>query len=332
MWTFGRKSANTGFAPADAKSDGYRGVFLIMQTPFLESLEVDELSLRKEVDFLAQCGVHGMVWPVAASESTALSYKERLKYAEVIVKENAGRTPVVVGVTACNKFEAAEYAEHAEKIGADAIIALAQNDGMPTDPIMFGEYMDAITSVCHLPLMVQTAMPGHGSALSPEYLLELAQKHPTFRCVKEEQMGFGPLPWRISVYEKKGNGRLTVMAGAGARNLMNEMERGSGGTMPGAGFADIQVRIWDSFHLGKKDEARELFAKMLMMAVLEQSTGYVLQKEILRRRGIFETTLMRSTRRPLMDEGDLAELDAIFATLRPYFCVGEYSYGRAAGV
>jgi len=330
MWKFGRKSTDEASVSGNPKADGYRGVFIIMQTPFLDSLEVDERSLRKEVDFLAQCQVHGMVWPVAASESTALSYKERLKYAEVIVKESAGRTPVVIGVTAPNKFEAAEYAEHAGKIGADAIIALAQNDGMPTDPLMFGEYMEAITSACRLPVMVQTAMPGHSSALSPDYLLELAQKHPTFRYVKEEQMGFGPLPWRMTVYEKKGKGRLTAMAGAGARNLMNEMERGSGGTMPGAGFADVQVRIWERFHVGQKSEARELFGKMLMMAVLEQSTGYVLQKEILRRRGIFETTLMRSTRRPLMDEGDLAELDAIFEVLKPYFCVNEYKYSCAA--
>src|SRR5204863_680971 len=40
--------------------------------------------------------------------------------------------------------------------------------------------------------------------------------------------------------------------------------------MPGAGFADIQAQIWDWFQEGKKKEARDLFAKMLMMAVLEQ--------------------------------------------------------------
>jgi 4-hydroxy-tetrahydrodipicolinate synthase len=299
-----------------------------MQTPLLDSLAIDEESLRKEVDFLVGCGVHGMVWPAAASELTALSHKERLKYAEAIVEEADGRTPVVIGVTACNKFEVTEYAQHAQKTGADAILTLPQNDGSPTDPAMFAEYMDAITSACDLPLFVQTAMPGHGSALSPDFLLELAQKYPTFQCVKEEQMGFGPLPWRISYYEKKGNRRLTAMAGAGARNLMSEMERGSGGTMPGAGFADIQVRIWESFQLGRKDEARDLFAKMLMMAVLEQSTGYVLQKEILRRRGIFATTLMRCTRRPLMDEGDLAELNAIFSTLRPYLRVKDCGCSR----
>lgn len=225
MWRFSGKSRNVEGIAEDTPKSNYRGVFIIMQTPFLESLAIDEESLRKEVDFLVRCGAHGMVWPVAASELTALSQKERLKYAEVIVQEAGGRTPVVIGVTACNKFEAVDYAEHAHKIGANAMLALPQNDGSPTDPTMFTEYVDAIMSASNLPLFVQTAMPGHGSALSPDFLLELAARYPAFQYVKEEQIGFGPLPWRISYYEKKGSGRLTVMAGAGARNLMNEMER-----------------------------------------------------------------------------------------------------------
>jgi hypothetical protein len=60
---------------------------------------------------------------------------------------------------------------------------------------------------------------------------------------------------------------------------------------------------------------------MLMMAVLEQHTGYVLQKEILRRRGVFRTVVMRSTRKFSMDKGDMRELDDIFEVLRPYFRV-----------
>jgi hypothetical protein len=71
----------------------------------------------------------------------------------------------------------------------------------------------------------------------------------------------------------------------------------------------------------KVKEARDLFGKMLMMAVLEQNVTYVIQKEILRRRGVFKTTWMRNTRKFAMDAGDLRELDDIFELLRPYFRV-----------
>jgi hypothetical protein len=58
-----------------------------------------------------------------------------------------------------------------------------------------------------------------------------------------------------------------------------------------------------------------------MMAVLELEVSYVVQKEILRRRGIFRTVRMRNTSKFAMDAGDLRELDEIFDVLRPYFRV-----------
>jgi dihydrodipicolinate synthase/N-acetylneuraminate lyase len=299
--------------PATAAAKTYQGVFIIMQTPFHESLEVDGESLRKETDFLVRCGVHGMVWPAGAGETATLSFAERVRFAPVVVKEARGRTPVLIGVHGVNKFEAAEYARHAEKIGADAILALSQTDGS-NDPEILTEYFTAITEASKLPLFIQVTSP----ALTVDFLISLARKLPTFRYVKEEM---SPVPKRVTRYVNEAKGLLTPMTGGGSRNLLNEMARGSQGTMPGAGFADIQAQIWDWYAGGRKKEARDLFGKMLQMAVLEQETTYVVQKEILRRRGIFRTIVMRGTRKSTMDAGDLKELDEIFDILRPYFRV-----------
>jgi dihydrodipicolinate synthase/N-acetylneuraminate lyase len=300
-------------AAANGVKEPFQGVFIIMQTPFLDNLEVDGESLRKEADFLVRCRVYGMVWPAGAGETSTLSHDERLKFSQGVVEATAGRVPVAIGVHANNKFEAAAYARHAEKIGADAMLALSQTDES-TDPQILTEYFTAIAEASKLPLIIQVSNP----ALSVDFLIALAKKLPTFRYVKEEQK---PVPKRIDRYVAEAQGLLTPMTGGGSRNLMNELARGSRGTMPGAGFADIQAQIWDWFQEGKKKEARDLFAKMLMMAVLEQHTGYVLQKEILRRRGVFRTVVMRSTRKFSMDKGDMRELDDIFEVLRPYFRV-----------
>jgi len=311
--TFLGAAAASAARPGAAAGEPFAGVFIIMQTPFHESLEIDEESLRKETDFLVRCGVHGMVWPAGAGETAALSFNERIRYAETIVREARGRTPVLIGVHAPNKFEAAEYARHAGKIGATGMLALSQTDGS-ADPDILTEYFTAITSASKLPLCIQVS----SSALTVDYLIALARKLPAFRYVKEEQ---APVPKRVTRYVNEAKGLLTPMTGGGSRNLMNEMARGSRGTMPGAGFADIQAQIWDWYQQGKKKEARDLFGKMLQMAVLEQQTGYVLQKEILRRRGVFRTIVMRGTRKSTMDAGDLRELDDVFEILRPYFRV-----------
>ncbi len=311
----GTLAASGAFAVSGvaAVKEPWAGAFIIMQTPFLESLEIDTGSLKRETEFLVRCGVQGMVWPAGAGETTELSHDERVKYAQVVVEQARHRTPVLIGVHAPNKFEAAEYARQAERMGADGMLAMSQTDGS-SDLSILTDYFTAIATASKLPLCIQVTSP----ALTVDYLIDLAHKLPTFRYVKEEQ---NPVPERVSRYVKEASGLLVPMTGGGSRNFLNEMARGSRGTMPGAGFADIQAKIWEWYQAGKKKEARDLFAKMLMMAVLELHTGYVLQKEILRRRGVFETVVMRNTRKFSMDSGDLHELDEIFEVLRPYLRV-----------
>lgn len=300
-------------APAASAKEPFQGVFVIMQTPFLENREIDEESLRREADFLVRCRVHGMVWPAGAGETSMLTHQERLRYSRSVVEDVKGRIPVLIGVHGKDKAEAAEYARHAEKIGATAMLALGQTDGTGDLNVLTG-YFTAITTASRLPLFIQVSTP----AMTVDYLIDLARKLPTFRYVKEEQ---AVAPKRVSRYVAEAKGLLTPMTGGGSRNVLTEMARGSRGAMPGAGFADIQAQIWDWRQAGRKKEARDLFGKMLMMAVLELQTGYVLQKEILRRRGVFKTVVMRDTSRGTMDQWDQRELDEIFEVLRPYFRV-----------
>ncbi|MCC7157340.1 MAG: dihydrodipicolinate synthase family protein [Bryobacterales bacterium] len=315
--TFSRRTILT--APLASTLQGqsprhaWEGIFVIMQTPFLQSLEVDEESLRREADFLARGRVHGIVWPAGAGETASLWHAERLKYSEAVVKGAKGRTTVLIGVHGANKFEAMEYAKHAEKIGADGLHALGPSDGT-SDPDILADYFTAIASVSKLPLSIQVSTPG----MTTDFLLRLADQLPTLRILKLEA---GNVPHEVTKVVQERKRALIPSTGGGAMNLMNEMERGSGGTMAGAGFADIQAEIWDLFHAGKKSEAQSLFMKFLLAAVLERRTGYVLQKEILRRRGIFKTITMRTTRRFSMDAADLKELDQIIEMLKPHYRV-----------
>ena len=305
-------AAASGQKPA-SRDKTWEGIFVIMQTPFLQSLEIDEESLRKEADFLARGRVHGIVWPAGAGETTSISYRERLKFSESVVKGAGGRTTVLIGVHGVNKFEAMEYARHAEKVGADGIHALGPGDGS-SDPEILEDYFSAIASVSKLPLSIQVSTPG----MTPDFLMKLGEKLPTFRIAKLESTN---PPHDVTKLVKQGRRHLIPSTGGGAMNLMAEMERNSGGTMAGAGLADIQAEIWDLFHAAKKKEANDLFMRFLPAAVLERRTTYVLQKEILRRRGIFKTVVMRNTRKFNMDADDLRELDGILELLRPFYRV-----------
>jgi 4-hydroxy-tetrahydrodipicolinate synthase len=304
-------------APASASAPQserkWEGVFVIMQTPFLETLEIDEESLRRETDFLARARIPGVVWPAGAGETVSLSFNERMRYSQAVVQEARGRTTVMIGVHGVNKFEAMEYARHAEKIGADGLHALGPSSGNADQDIM-ADYFAAIASVSKLPMCIQVST----AAMTTDFLLKMADKLPTVRILKLE---YGDVSQDVTRVLKERKRLLIPSTGGGAMNLINEMERGSGGTMAGAGFADIQAEIWDLFHAGRKTDAEALFMKFLLSAVLERRTTYVVQKEILRRRGIFRTVVMRNTRRFTMDEQDLRELDRIMELLKPHFRV-----------
>ena len=59
------------------QNESYRGIFTIPPTPFREDGEIDIPSFRRVIEFCIECGAHGLVYPVNASEFTALSDAER---------------------------------------------------------------------------------------------------------------------------------------------------------------------------------------------------------------------------------------------------------------
>src|SRR5580698_8719871 len=115
---------NSNFA---AEGKPLRGLFPIGQTPCTPDNQLDLDCLAAEVKFCNRGGVHGFVWPQIASGWAGLTQKERMEGAEAILAAGkGGKTALVIGVkTAPGELDGAtEYARHAAKNGADAIVSL----------------------------------------------------------------------------------------------------------------------------------------------------------------------------------------------------------------
>ena len=82
---------------------------------------------------------------------------------------------------------------------------------------------------------------------------------PTLRYVKDEAGG-SPLG-RIGQLREQTSDKLKVFTGSHGRTLIDEMQRGSSGSMPAASFADIYAGVWDLWHSGWQHEALDLFEK-----------------------------------------------------------------------
>src|SRR5205085_1159927 len=106
--------------------------------------------------------------------------QERLSGSEVIASAAKRLRPAaVIGVQAQETEEAIVYARHAEKIGADAIIALPPPGNPPADRVL--SYYKAIGRASRLPLFAQTV-----GDISTQSVVNMALEIPTFRYVKDE--------------------------------------------------------------------------------------------------------------------------------------------------
>ena len=133
-----------------------RGAFPIMATPYTESKAIDYEDLAGEVDFMADCGVQGMVWPQSASEYTQLTKDERMKGMEVLAKAAKGKKPaLILGVQGVNTEEMLEYARHAESLQPDAVIAIPPAQGKSLDD--FRAYYTALCETAKRPVFIQTS-------------------------------------------------------------------------------------------------------------------------------------------------------------------------------
>ena len=298
--------------PARAAAKPMRGIFIIMATPFTAGKDVDYEDLATEVGFLDRCGVHGMVWPQLASEYYKLTAEERMRGMEVIAQAAKGRKPaLVLGVQGPNTEAALAYARHADKLGADALIAIPPTEATTLND--FREYYAALARSTKRPLFIQTTGGAKGITPEIEFLVELAKEFPNCGYVKEE---FSPVLERMKQLAGHRPAIKGIFSGAAGRGMMYEMRLGFDGTMPGAPYADIYAQIWNQYQAGQQEKARDLFARLLLMIELEQQIPGT-RPYIMRKRGVFKTTVSRVRDVRLTPEA-MQEIDFHFAALKPY--------------
>jgi dihydrodipicolinate synthase/N-acetylneuraminate lyase len=302
------------WAPVEGGVKSFRGIFAILQTPFTLGDLMDEDDLEREVNFCVRGGAQGLVWPQLYGEFNVLSEAERLRGAEILLRTPRGASAAVIGVQAPNQEMAVRLARHAAEKGADAVISLPPYRGSVTLEAV-ADYYRAIAGAIQLPVFIQNSGGEWGPALPTDFVIRLAEENPRLGYVKEE---ISPVPHRL--WEYVGSGKFHgIFSGNAGRNLLNELARGSSGTMPACEFVDVDVQIYDLAVAGKTPEARALFEKLLPMINLEETYGVGFAKEVLVRRRIFKTAKRRGIHElKVLDSVDEQELEGWWRELAPY--------------
>ena len=286
-------------------SNPLQGIYPILVTPFDQRERVDEDSLRSLVDFTIGAGVHGLGIALG-SEIQKLTEPEREQVIRIVVDQTRGRVPVVVNTGAQASLTAALYTRQAVELGAAAVMCLP-----PAPPVSASEiraYFKAISDAVSVPVFIQDTQ---ATPVPAALIRRIADESERVRYAKVESP---PQPTQVQAAVDASGGLVTVFGGAGGTYLLEELRRGAMGTMPWPSQPETFVRIWELWQAGDERQAVEVhereIAPLAKLATAGIRLGHTIHKELLRRRGVIRSAVVRAPSDPL-DEITRRELDAI---------------------
>ena len=286
-----------------------QGVFSVLPTPFLGNTDLDPASLRRVVDLAIGAGVDGLTALGVTSEVARFTEPERSQVLDIVLKQVAGRVPVVAGTTAEGLRTCIEYSRQAKAAGAAAVmVSPPRAPKLNSDAVV--RHYAGLAEAVDIPIVVQDYPPISGFAMEPWLLARIAREVPAARTIKLEDP---PTPFKTArILEQAGDTPVSIFGGLGGVFLLEELLAGAAGAMTGFAYPEVLVQIVRLFKAGEIDRAGEVFYRFvpLMRFEFQEGIGMAIRKEVLRRRGAVTDPVTRAPGAKL-DSTTLAALDRV---------------------
>ncbi len=282
-----------------------RGVYNILSTPFRDDSGLDEQSLRQLTNATIEMGVDGITILGVAGEAHKLLDQERRRVIEVVMEVNNGRLPIIMGTSREGTEATIEACREAEAAGAAGFMIAPPTFIQPGPGLT--QHYQRIAEATSLPIVLQDYPLVNGVTMTPRAMADLVIAVPSIMTIKLEDV---PTPQRTAQTLELLTGRdVTVLGGLGGMYLLDELRRGSAGTMTGFAYPEVLIQIWQAWNSGDRAEAAAIYYRFLPLLVFEgqPKLGVAIRKEILRRRGLIINATVRQPG-PRLDEGTAAGL------------------------
>ena len=134
-------------------SDGFRGTYTVMITPFDTAGEVDIKALADFTDWQIRSGIHGLIPLGSTGEFLSLTEAERDAVARTVIETAAGRVPVLIGTGNEWTDVVIRESRRAEQLGADGVMIIPPFYSTPTEDELFHHYR-RVAEAISIPIMV----------------------------------------------------------------------------------------------------------------------------------------------------------------------------------
>ncbi len=159
------------------------GVYVVLVTPFTKDGDVDYDGLRKNVRWLAEQGVHGVIPLGSTGEFASLDDDQKERITQTVIAAAGGKIPVVVGSSAETTEKAIYYAKRAKDLGAAGALVLPPWYYTP-DPEEIVHHYTRISEAVDLPIIIYNNPFTSKVDIEPPTVARLAEL-PNIVAIKE---------------------------------------------------------------------------------------------------------------------------------------------------
>ena len=161
----------------------FKGTGIALITPFNEDKSVDFESLERIVKHVIDGGADFLVALGTTSEAPTLTAEEKKQVVHTILRANAGRLPVLLGMGSNNTQAVIDAVNAQDFTGIQGILSVVPYYNKPNQRGMKAHF-EAIADVSPVPVIVYNVPGRVGVNLQAATCVELA-KHPNIIAVKE---------------------------------------------------------------------------------------------------------------------------------------------------
>jgi len=290
-----------------------RGVYSVVQTPLDENNNIDQAIFKREIDWLIECGVKGLVLAMV-SEVMRFSADERRLQWQSALKIINKRVPLIVSVGAESTAIAISLAKSAQADGATALMATPPAIFPATSDEIYTYYSEIIEAV-KIPLIVQDASNYMGQPLDLELYGNLIEKYGTERVQFKPEAK--PVKERAAALQEIAHGQARIFEGQSGIDLLDTHPLGLVGTMPGGEIPWAIIKLWNALESNDLELAKSIHNLVSRLVAFQQNIdGYVaVEKYLLVKQGIFESVRQRGPVRTILSSEVKIEIDQIFEKL-----------------
>lgn len=293
-----------------------RGLWGVLATPFTgPALDVDEHSLRGEVELFGRVPVTGLVVLGVFGEGAALDSDEQTRVVRAVVGA-APRTPLVVGLSGRATAVATEQARTAVSAAGEHLAGLMVQMNS-ADPDVLVAHLTAVHDATGAGIVVQDYPEASGVRVTSAQVLACVRRCPFVVAVKSEAP-----PTAVAIAELTEGTDVPVFGGLGGVGLLDELVAGAAGAMTGFSHPEGLREALTAWEEGGYSRARSAFAPWLPLVNFEAQPGIglALRKEVMRRRGVFAEASVRPPARtmpPRLASLMTAHLEAVGTGVNP---------------